>query len=136
MECFVMLYGRNKISHESDYIFVRNGQRITARQIAYVLEKYAERQGVSTKWKNPHKYGLFHTLQRARDGTRTRDPDLGKVVLHQLSHSRLCVLFLYFLNARFMISNAKRFVNSFFEKIFVFKFCGFSTETFGITEGR
>ena len=60
----------NKISHESDYIFVRNGQRITARQIAYVLEKYAERQGVSTKWKNPHKYGLFHTLQRARDGTR------------------------------------------------------------------
>lgn len=70
MKCFVMLYGRNKISHESDYIFVRNGQRITARQIAYVLEKYAERQGVSTKWKNPHKYGLFHTLQRARDGTR------------------------------------------------------------------
>ena len=24
---------------------------------------------------------------RARDGTRTRGPDLGKVVLHQLSHS-------------------------------------------------
>ncbi len=41
------------------------------------------------KWKNPHKYGLFHTLQRARDGTRTRGPDLGKVVLHQLSHSRI-----------------------------------------------
>jgi hypothetical protein len=48
----------------------------------------------------------------------------------------LCVLFLYFLNARFMISKAERFVNSFFEKIFVFKFCGFSTENFGITEGR
>ena len=98
MECFVMLYGRNKISHESDYIFVRNGQRITARQIAYVLEKYAERQGVSTKWKNPHKYGLFHTLQRARDGTRTRDPDLGKVVLHQLSHSRISLVRLYFIS--------------------------------------
>ena len=39
----------NKISHESDYIFVRNGQRITARQIAYVLEKYAERQGGANK---------------------------------------------------------------------------------------
>ena len=26
---------------------------------------------------------------RARDGTRTRGPDLGKVVLHQLSHSRI-----------------------------------------------
>ena len=24
----------------------------------------------------------------ATDGTRTRDPDLGKVVLHQLSHCR------------------------------------------------
>ena len=29
------------------------------------------------------------TSFRARDGTRTRDPDLGKVVLHQLSHSRI-----------------------------------------------
>ena len=29
------------------------------------------------------------TSYRARDGTRTRDPDLGKVVLHQLSHSRI-----------------------------------------------
>ena len=28
---------------------------------------------------------------RARDGTRTRGPDLGKVVLHQLSHSRIFV---------------------------------------------
>ena len=28
-------------------------------------------------------------IKRARDGTRTRDPDLGKVVLHQLSHSRI-----------------------------------------------
>ena len=27
-------------------------------------------------------------LIRARDGVRTRDPDLGKVVLYQLSHSR------------------------------------------------
>ena len=31
------------------------------------------------------------TSFRARDGTRTRDPDLGKVVLHQLSHSRICL---------------------------------------------
>ena len=26
---------------------------------------------------------------RAEDGTRTRDPDLGKVVLYQLSHFRI-----------------------------------------------
>ena len=32
-------------------------------------------------------------LKEARDGTRTRDPDLGKVVLYQLSHSRICLFF-------------------------------------------
>lgn len=32
---------------------------------------------------------------RARDGTRTRGPDLGKVVLHQLSHSRIYEMFMY-----------------------------------------
>ena len=30
-------------------IFMRDGERITSRQIAYVLEKYAERQGKRTK---------------------------------------------------------------------------------------
>ena len=29
--------------------------------------------------------------RRAGDGIRTRDPDLGKVVLYQLSYSRLCI---------------------------------------------
>ena len=32
--------------------------------------------------------GIISNRIRARDGTRTRGPDLGKVVLHQLSHSR------------------------------------------------
>ena len=34
-------------------------------------------------------------MKRARDGTRTRDPDLGKVVLYQLSYfrSRCCFAF-------------------------------------------
>ena len=31
---------------------------------------------------------IFYT-KRARDGTRTRDLHLGKVALHQLSHSRI-----------------------------------------------
>ena len=35
--------------------------------------------------------GYLLYIKRARDGTRTRDPDLGKVVLHQLSHSRISV---------------------------------------------
>ena len=29
-------------------------------------------------------------FSRATDGVRTRDPDLGKVVLYQLSHCRIC----------------------------------------------
>ena len=32
-----------------------------------------------------------HPYQRATDGVRTRDPDLGKVVLYQLSHCRIYV---------------------------------------------
>lgn len=39
----------NKIEHQGEYIFVRDGNRLTSRQIAYVLEKYAERQGITTK---------------------------------------------------------------------------------------
>ena len=38
-----------KIKRTGDYIFMRDGERLTSRQIAYVLEKYAERQGLSTK---------------------------------------------------------------------------------------
>ncbi len=38
-----------KIDRQGDFIFMRDGSRITSRQIAYVLEKYAERQGLSTK---------------------------------------------------------------------------------------
>lgn len=38
-----------KLERHSEYIFVRDGERITSRQVAYVLEKYAERQGLATK---------------------------------------------------------------------------------------
>ncbi len=38
-----------KIPKEGSYIFMRDGERITSRQVAYVLEKFAERQGVRTK---------------------------------------------------------------------------------------
>jgi len=39
----------NLLPHDSDYIFTRKGERLHTRQIAYVLEKYAERNGLSTK---------------------------------------------------------------------------------------
>ncbi len=38
-----------KIPKQGSFIFMRDGERITARQIAYVLEKFAERQGMTTK---------------------------------------------------------------------------------------
>lgn len=38
-----------KMERTGEYLFMRDGNRITSRQIAYVLEKYAERQGVATK---------------------------------------------------------------------------------------
>lgn len=38
-----------KIEKQGEYIFVKDGERIFSRQIAYVLEKYAERQGIATK---------------------------------------------------------------------------------------
>lgn len=38
-----------RIEKQGEYIFMRDGERITSRQIAYVLEKYAERKGVGTK---------------------------------------------------------------------------------------
>lgn len=38
-----------KVPKQGKYIFMRDGERITSRQIAYVLEKYAERQGITTK---------------------------------------------------------------------------------------
>ena len=39
----------NSIERKTEYIFTRDGERITSRQIAYVLEKYAERYNIKTK---------------------------------------------------------------------------------------
>ncbi len=44
----------------------------------------------SDKQKRPS-YRMIFFVYRARDGTRTRGLDLGKVALHQLSHSRICL---------------------------------------------
>lgn len=34
---------------ETEYIFTRNGAHVTARQVAYILEKYAERKNIPVK---------------------------------------------------------------------------------------
>ena len=55
-----------QIPRQSNYIFVRNGERITSRQIAYVLEKYAERQGLKTK--STHKMLKTYASMLAANG--------------------------------------------------------------------
>ena len=48
--------------------------------------------GLEVKKSDSFLESLFFNM-KARDGTRTRGPDLGKVVLHQLSHSRILPCF-------------------------------------------
>ena len=56
----------NKIPRQNEYIFTRNGERLTSRQIAYVLEKYAERQGLQTK--STHKMRKTYASLLASNG--------------------------------------------------------------------
>ena len=68
---FVLLIPRaiallEKIDCQGEYIFTRNGERLTSRQIAYVLEKYAERQGVQTK--STHKMRKTYASMLATNG--------------------------------------------------------------------
>ena len=69
-----------------------------------ILSKETERelkQGLNWKWKKCRVFEnikktvnlSIYSLLRAIDGVRTRDPDLGKVVLYQLSHYRVCFVF-------------------------------------------
>ena len=71
--------------------------------------------------------GSFHTKKdilfgcpflyaKARDGTRTRGLDLGKVALHQLSHSRKSYFVVLLLNTRHNIQDNTVSVNRFFSK--------------------
>ena len=56
----------SKIPRQSEYIFTRDGERITSRQIAYVLEKYAERHGLQTK--STHKMRKTYASLLASNG--------------------------------------------------------------------
>ena len=77
------------------------------------LEPSSPGGGSKTRKGYPFGYPFLVPL-RARDGTRTRDPDLGKVVLHQLSHSRMCL----FLNDKVQYTNINGSCQSFFEKTY------------------
>ena len=63
------------------YLFERNGERLTARQIAYVLEKYAKRQGIATK--SSHKIRKTYASRLNSSGVPL------DAIREQLGHSNL-----------------------------------------------
>ena len=75
----------------------RNDKRIRHRRIAAVpreadatkAEKPAARNACAAKTRLLPHNPVTSELRRAGNGTRTRDPNLGKVVLYQLSYSRI-----------------------------------------------
>lgn len=71
----------SKIKHDGEYIFIRDGERITSRQINYVLEKYAERKGVRTK--RSHKMRKTYASKLNANGV------LLDCIREQLGHSNL-----------------------------------------------
>ena len=71
----------SKIKHSGEYIFMRDGERITSRQINYVLEKYAERNGVRTK--SSHKMRKTYASKLNANGVPL------DCIREQLGHSNL-----------------------------------------------
>ena len=61
--------------------------------------RYAETLELLAPWGSinlkmaPDLSDAIFEMKKARDGTRTRGLDLGKVALHQLSHSRILCFF-------------------------------------------
>lgn len=72
------------------YLFERNGERLTARQIAYVLEKYAERQGVATK--STHKMRKTYASRLNASGVPL------DAIREQLGHADLTTTLSYIYN--------------------------------------
>ena len=61
---------------------------------------------------------IWKLFSRATDGVRTRDPDLGKVVLYQLSHCRISV-FLYSVSEQYILYYKILRMSTLFEKLIV-----------------
>ena len=80
----------DKLPHEGEYIFMRNGNRLTSRQINYVLEKYAERNGVKTK--SSHKLRKTYASMCSAKGVPI------DFIREQLGHSSLATTLGYIYN--------------------------------------
>lgn len=79
-----------KLDKSGTYLFERNGERLTARQIAYVLEKYAERQGVATK--STHKMRKTYASRLNASGVPL------DAIREQLGHADLATTLSYIYN--------------------------------------
>lgn len=79
-----------KIEPQGEYLFMRNGERLTARQVAYVLEKYAERQGVKTK--STHKMRKTYASNLSSKGVPL------DAIREQLGHASLNTTLSYIFN--------------------------------------
>lgn len=80
----------SKLSRESEYIFTRDGARLTSRQINYVLEKYAERNGHITK--SSHKMRKTYASMLNAKGVPI------DAIREQLGHSNLSTTYGYIYN--------------------------------------
>ena len=80
----------NSLPHDGEYIFTRNGERLTSRQINYVLEKYAERNGLKTK--SSHKLRKTYASMCNAKGVPI------DFIREQLGHSSLSTTYGYIYN--------------------------------------
>ena len=62
----------------------------------YSLTRFKQRAKNGARTRDPdlgkvvlYQLSYFRILKRAKNGTRTRDPNLGKVMLYQLSYFRI-----------------------------------------------
>ncbi|MDO5382638.1 MAG: tyrosine-type recombinase/integrase [Eubacteriales bacterium] len=85
----ILIKLQEKFGH-NEYIFTRNGERITSRQIAYVLEKFAERTGV--KVKSSHKMRKTYASTLAANGVSL------DFIRQELGHSNLSTTLRYIYN--------------------------------------
>lgn len=79
-----------KVDMNGTYLFERNGERLTSRQIAYVLEKYAERQGIETK--STHKMRKTYASRLNANGVPL------DAIREQLGHADLATTLSYIFN--------------------------------------
>ncbi len=79
-----------KLPHDGEYIFTRDGRRLTSRKINYVLEKYAERNGLETK--SSHKIRKTYASRLNAKGVPM------DLIREQLGHTSLETTYSYIFN--------------------------------------